>query len=184
MVAALEDCKACGIGDPVYTWKRFCCPREGNFSLSDGGYLYDPDSEWGKMHNPDVVHFEALADLSCLILLGEPGIGKTSALMEAKKIAEAKSKEGDQTFWLDLGRSRSEDKLIRDIFKNETFISWNKGNNKLHIFLDSLDEGILRVDTITSLLIDELTVYQIPMNDLGSISHAARACGLLALKGS
>jgi predicted NACHT family NTPase len=138
----------------VYSWKRLLCPRGGNINLSDGGYLYDPDSEWGKVHNPNVVHFEELAGLSCLILLGEPGIGKTHALKEAQKVIDSKANTGDQTLWLDLGRSQSEDRLIKYIFENETILSWRKGENKLHLFLDNLDMGILRVDTITSLLID------------------------------
>jgi predicted NACHT family NTPase len=152
----MEGLSAYGRRDLVYNWERFFCPREGNISLSDGGYLYDPESEWGKVYNPEVVHFEALADFPCVIILGEPGIGKTHAMKGAKKVIEGKSDEGDRTLWLDLGRSGSEDKLIRDLFENETFASWQKGDNKLHIFLDNLDEGILRVDTITSLLIDEL----------------------------
>lgn len=155
-MAAMEGLSAYGRRDLVYNWERFFCPREGNISLSDSGYLYDPESEWGKVYNPEVVHFEALADFPCLIILGEPGIGKTHAMKGAEKVIEGKSDEGDRTLWLDLGRSGSEDKLIRDLFENETFASWQKGDNKLHIFLDNLDEGILRVDTITSLLIDEL----------------------------
>ena len=75
--------------DQVYNWKRFCSPRTGNINLSDGGYLYDPDSEYGSIYNPDVIHFEALAKKSCLVLLGEPGTGKTYALKEAKDVIEA-----------------------------------------------------------------------------------------------
>jgi len=58
----MEGLSAYGRRDLVYNWERFFCPREGNISLSDGGYLYDPESEWGKVYNPEVVHFEALAD--------------------------------------------------------------------------------------------------------------------------
>ena len=146
--------------DQVYNWKRFCSPRTGNINLSDGGYLYDPDSEYGDIYNPDVIHFEALAKKSCLVILGEPGTGKTHALKEAKDVIEARASERDLTLCLDLGRSRSEDRLVRDIFEHETFISWkNDANKLLYLFLDSLDECILRIDTIGMLLIDEFKKY-------------------------
>ena len=59
----------------TYGWKRFWCPRSGQISLADGGYLYNPEAEWGEAHNPDLVIFEAIAHLPCLALLGELGIG-------------------------------------------------------------------------------------------------------------
>jgi hypothetical protein len=108
-----------------------------------------------------VVNFEALDKIPCLIILGEPGTGKTYALKDAKDAIEARSDETSKTLWVDLARSRNEDKLVRDIFGHETFISWLNGGNKLYLFLDSLDERILRIDTIASLLIDEFKKYPV-----------------------
>jgi hypothetical protein len=31
----------------MYPWKRFWCPREGSYSLADGGFLADPDGTHG-----------------------------------------------------------------------------------------------------------------------------------------
>jgi hypothetical protein len=33
-----------------YNWKRFWCPRGGHINLSDGGFLYDPESEYSYYH--------------------------------------------------------------------------------------------------------------------------------------
>ncbi|WP_414545249.1 hypothetical protein [Nostoc sp. CCY0012] len=55
-------------------WKRFWHPRSGHMNLSCRDYLCDPDIEWGHVHNPDLVTFEARSDFPCLALLGEPGI--------------------------------------------------------------------------------------------------------------
>jgi len=60
----------------IYNWRRFWCARTGKINLSDGGYPYDPESEYGKIYNPDVLRFDAIAGMPCLALLGEPGIGK------------------------------------------------------------------------------------------------------------
>ena len=87
--------------DRVYNWKRFWCPRTGYLNLSDGGYLYDPNSEWGHAYNPDVVTLESIVHTPCLVLLGEPGIGKTYALTaEYEAVAAKIEEEGGQTFRL------------------------------------------------------------------------------------
>ncbi len=140
----------------IYNWKRFWCPREGNIYLIDGGYLYDPNSEWGAIYNPDVVALESIVRIPCLGLLGEPGIGKTHAMQADREAIETRIKEeGGETLWIDLRSYASEDRLCRDLFESKSFASWMKGKHKLHVFLDSLDECLLRIDTIAALLIDE-----------------------------
>lgn len=141
----------------IYNWKRFWCLRTGNVNLTDGGYLFDPDSEYGKIYNPDVVSFESIAEIPCLILLGEPGIGKTHAMKAEQDDIRCKiEKKGDQIIFVDLRSFGSEDRLVRSLFESVTFVSWAKGKNRLHLFLDSLDECLLRIDTLAALLVDEL----------------------------
>jgi len=145
-----------------YNWKRFWCPRGSNINLSDGGYLYDPDSEWGHIYNPNVVPFGSIAGFPCLVLLGEPGIGKTYALQTERQAIDAKiAEEGDQTLWPDLRSFGSEERLVRNLFDSFTFSSWAKGKHRLHVFLDSLDECLLRIDTLAALLPDELKKYPV-----------------------
>lgn len=146
----------------TYNWKRFWCPRTGNLSLIDRGYLYDPDTEWGRAYNSDVVAFESIAATPCLALLGEPGIGKTHALTaEYETVAAKIQEEGGQTLWLDLRPYGSEDRLVRDLFEDPTFQSWIKGDYTIHVFLDSLDECLLRLDNIAALLVQELQKYPV-----------------------
>ena len=61
----------------LYDWKRFWCLRTGRFDLSDGGYLSDPESQLDTIQNPDTVPFTSMAMTPCLVLLSEPGIGKS-----------------------------------------------------------------------------------------------------------
>ena len=129
-------------------------------SLSDGGYLDDPDSEWGRYSNPDVVPYEIIERFPCLGLLGEPGMGKTRTMQAQRSgINQKIEEEGGRTLWLDLGSYRSEDRLIRDLFASEAFIAWTQGGHRLHIFLDSLDECLLRIDTVAALLGGEFQKY-------------------------
>ena len=134
-----------------YTWKRFWCPRDGYYSLSDGGYLSDPDSEFGHFSNPFLKTLSDLSDIPCLILLGEPGTGKSFALdQEQAKIDE--NNEDQNVLWIDLKEYGSEDRLIRELFENRIFLEWYQGGNRLTLFLDSLDECMMRIETVADIL--------------------------------
>jgi predicted NACHT family NTPase len=145
----------------IYNWKRFWCPRGGSISLSFGGYLDDPESEWGRFSNPNAKPFGAIVDTPCLVLLGEPGMGKSQTIeAERKAVTVTVEQQGGAVLWLDLRSYRSEDRLVRSLFESEQFLTWVKGHHRLYIFLDSLDEGLLRIDTLSSLLADELKKYR------------------------
>ncbi|QFS52804.1 NACHT domain-containing protein [Nostoc sphaeroides] len=145
-----------------YEWKRFWCPRSGRINLADGGYLCNPEEKWGKIYNPDLVTFDAISHFSCLALLGEPGIGKSCALeAEKKQIISKIQQQGGQVHSLDDIRSYgSEDRLVRRLFDSPEFTQWIEGTHQLHIFLDSIDECLLRIDTLATLLVDEFKRYQ------------------------
>lgn len=147
------------MSDRIYSWKRFWCPRSERserINLAEGGYLCDPEAEWGHIYNPDLVTFEAISKLPCLVLLGEPGIGKSRAIeAEQKKIVNEIRGTEDEVLSLDLRSFGSEDRLVRKLFESPEFAAWLKGKHQLYIFLDSLDECLLRIDTVATLLIDE-----------------------------
>jgi predicted NACHT family NTPase len=141
----------------IYDWKRFWCPREATFSLTDGGYLSDPDQEWGNVLQPDVVSFEKMSSIPCLVLLGEPGIGKTSEMEHQYRISMREEKErGNGAQWIDLKSFQTDARLGKTIFENDIFQAWLKGSYRLELFLDSLDECLLRIDSVASFLIEEL----------------------------
>ena len=70
----------------TYPWQRFWVPSDGSIDLSDGGFLRDPN-DW--MARPQgLAPLAALQPWRSLALLGEPGIGKSTALKEeADRIA-------------------------------------------------------------------------------------------------
>jgi len=141
----------------TYGWKRFWCPRDGSINLTDGGYLADPDAPYGDYLNPALRPFRNISRLPCLALLGEPGIGKTES-MKAERAAStaAVEAEGGKALWLDLRSCGSEQRLVDKLFASPEFVSWLEGDHRLHVFLDSLDECLLRIDTVAALLVDEL----------------------------
>jgi predicted NACHT family NTPase len=141
----------------IYNWKRFWYRRGSDINLNDGGYLPNPDGPYGSILSSNVAAFTDIASTPCLVLLAEPGMGKTQTMqMEKTAIDEAVAQQGGQTLWLNLRSYSSEDRLIRDLFEDPTFLAWRTGSHHLHLFLDSLDEALLRIDTIAALLVDEL----------------------------
>lgn len=125
--------------------------------LSDQGFLYDPDSERGHLLNPNLVSFSELAVKPCLALLGEPGIGKTWALNAQKAaVKESIARDGGDLLWLDLKPFGSEDRLWKRLFEGAEFNKWRKGSYILHVFLDSLDECLLRISNVGAMIADQL----------------------------
>jgi hypothetical protein len=82
-----------------YDWQRFWYPREntsemsstGPPDLSDGGYLRDPERLVFPYYASSVVTWDQIKDTPCLVLLGEPGSGKSHALRKMAETTELDS---------------------------------------------------------------------------------------------
>jgi hypothetical protein len=144
-----------GNRDIRYDWQRFWIPQTGVLDLSDTGFLRDPV---GDHFGQDVLR--SLSDLQgyrALALLGEPGIGKSSELKrEHDRIGALTNDARPQSMYVDLKVSSSEEALRRRIFEAPVFEAWRGGTGHLILHLDSLDEAMLHVETLASLLAEEL----------------------------
>ncbi|MEY9463870.1 NACHT domain-containing protein [Bradyrhizobium ottawaense] len=139
---------------PTYAWPRFWIRLGGPLDLSDAGFLSDPTDS----HDPD--RPVTLADLQgrrSLALLGEPGIGKSTALKEeADRVATLAVDGHLQSIYVDLRSFSSEEFLFKRVFENEKMTRWKGDESHLFLHLDSLDEALLRIDSIANLIADEL----------------------------
>ncbi|MDV3352178.1 hypothetical protein QGP82_26110 [Leptothoe sp. LEGE 181152] len=145
----------------TYNWRRFWRSRNAQINLGDRDYLIDPESEWGHRHNSELVELEAIADVPCLVLLGEPGIGKSQEMESLKSYTRrlideerAYIDEDDKILQLDL-EDCNEEKLYATLFNSQIFSDWKNGTHRLYLFLDSLDQGWLKVQRLPALLADE-----------------------------
>lgn len=140
-----------------YNWKRYWVPHGTAISLADDGYLLVPSDEWTRHINPELVTLDSLHDHPCLILLGEPGIGKSKTLESDKtEIEIVVTENSDTLLWLDLRSYGSEDRLVKNIFETDKFKEWEGKQNNLYLFLNSFDECRLAIPKLSQLLGDKL----------------------------
>ena len=137
----------------IYDWTRYWCARDGTIALSDGGFLVQPGGELFESAQ-DVVPFSSIATKRCLVLLGEPGVGKSVASHDEYTTATA-TMDPRAHHRVDL-RGYSEFELRTKLFEADFFKTWVAGDNQLLLYLDSLDECLDRVDHVAELLRDEL----------------------------
>ncbi|MEW6531038.1 MAG: HEAT repeat domain-containing protein [Thermodesulfobacteriota bacterium] len=106
-------------------------------------------------------------DVTCLVLLGEPGIGKSSDLGTHFEVCRARCRDqGDDAQWVDLRSFGDENRLISKLFETPAFRGWRKGRHRLTLFLDSFDECPLRLSHLTALVIDEFKCRDLPFKRL------------------
>ncbi|HET6327829.1 MAG TPA: hypothetical protein VFG04_24305, partial [Planctomycetaceae bacterium] len=124
--------------------------------MGDDGFLYDPEAEYGPQINPNAVPFSDLHAKNCLVLLGEPGIGKSIAIQREVATCRNSFAASDELISIDLGEYGDESRVIEDVFKAPAVANWATGSHLLHLFLDSLDECGLQVAHVAKILRNEL----------------------------
>ena len=135
----------------VYEWPRFWIAQTGILDLSDAGFLRDPvDSLYGAGPLRTLAELEAYPALT---LLGEPGIGKSATLQrEYERVSALPAERNIVAAYVNLNVTASEDRLYRRIFESSEVAAWKAGDTRLCLFLDSLDEAMLRIETVPHVL--------------------------------
>jgi hypothetical protein len=125
--------------------------------LSDGGFLVDPTQPLFHPRVPPPSALSTLQHYQALVLLGEPGMGKSMTLKtEATRLATAASDGDTVSIHLDLRAFSSEALLYQKVFESPALIAWKNGASRLVLHLDSLDEALLRIDSVANLISAEL----------------------------
>jgi hypothetical protein len=147
------------VTDKNYSWERLWRLR----SSVDEVFREDPlsgyDVTWLSSNFPNLeVPFEKIADISCLVLLGELGIGKSRELQW--QAAYTYEQLSERTLLFDLSGFQSEPELRRALVDDPIFQAWIQGTYPLYLFLDSFDEGPLAIPVLSKLLLSIFTKYQ------------------------
>ncbi|PAY17443.1 hypothetical protein CKO51_21240 [Rhodopirellula sp. SM50] len=160
LVAHIKTGSRQKVKKPSYDWKRFWHPSNSKVHLGDRGFLSDPDTEYGNVLNPDVLTLDVCADAHFIAMLGEPGIGKSHEFRLALEAARLGASDEDLVVFFDLNGCDSGTALIEQVFRSEKVQAWEAGTGIYTLFLDSLDEGILDVPQLTTILAREIREWQ------------------------
>lgn len=146
-----------------YPWERFWYERGKEPSLWDDGFLLGPEDENAAWSNPDAQSLQDLADRRCLVLLGEPGMGKSVEICkEHLRLSAVLQASRDLALHFDL-KDFTESQITPELFGCAEVQAWRAGDHRLFLFLDSLDEGILSIGNLAHVLarkLNELTDSQ------------------------
>lgn len=122
-----------------YDWKRYWCPRDGLLNLSDGGYLVPPTGVLGGLRT-HVVPYSEIDHCHGIVLLGEPGIGKSTEVEETLRTLQANSSiTNDTVLCLDLERCRDYSYLKTNLLDGSDYSAWTEGSHKLYVFFENFE---------------------------------------------
>ena len=140
-----------------YSWQRRWVPTTPTADTFQPAYQIDNSGyvslmQWGPGLTSRLTGY-ALAELTeehrCVVLLGEPGIGKSREWHTQQAILGDASRH----LFLDLGTIPSEEVLRSEIHSTPAIQEWIQDQSILTLWLDSLDEGLLHVTVLQHALL-------------------------------
>ncbi|MCL4305866.1 hypothetical protein KJZ99_08110 [bacterium] len=118
-------------------WTRYWLPWGGQLSVSFSGFPDDPEGSASNLKK-----FEDLDAFQCLIMLGDPGVGKST---EWKRSIAMKQPEGARVVPIDLEIHTSDDALYGKVFGPRAELT-TANDQPIYMFFDSVDtakDGVL-----------------------------------------
>lgn len=142
----------------IYDWTRFLCPRASEYFIDDDGFLLNQDDpSYFKTAQPNLSVIQSHRESKCAVILGEPGIGKSTILaQEYEEHSEKENLTHVVFLYRNLNEYDSGTLLTNDIFKSEEYLKWLNSDKILYLYLDSLDEAILKTTVIAQILVRHL----------------------------
>ena len=143
-----------------YNWQRRWIPVDigdagsaGSVSARERTFL----AIWEMQGSVDGVYLAALRNVPCLVLLGEPGMGKSYALRREQKSAEAViDSDSIISFSVDLAGCQDEYDLRTRLFDNNKYRDWKAGTRHLVMYIDSVDQALESAADVVTVVCNEL----------------------------
>ena len=148
----------------MYDWERRWLPRDlGDHANGDSSARSRAfRAVWQLQHASEGVLLEELRHVPCLILLGEPGMGKTYALRREHASIDGSPLAGlVKSHHVDLAGSQSAEDIRAELFDNEIYREWKSGTHWLILLIDSVDQSRTPVEHVITAICNELAATDI-----------------------
>lgn len=141
-----------------YEWNRRWIPSDvGGFdSGRDLARSRSFKALWQMRFSEDGLSLQSVAATPCLILLGEPGMGKTYAVRRESRRLDSLRRDDAVVHFVDLLGSASPQQLRERLFGNQLYRDWKASRHQLTYFIDSVDRSGTPVDHVIAELQNEL----------------------------
>lgn len=140
-----------------FGWTRYWV-RRGDSPRLENGYLVPPEgtSGWfGVEQKTELSTLDKLAEVPCLVLLGDVGLGKSVEIAREAERLRAMQQAEHRVLEVDLKRSSAE-VIIQEVFQSAEFTGWLEHQHDLTLLFDSMDECWRRVTELGPLLLSHL----------------------------
>lgn len=141
-----------------YSWKRYWLTVGGPLELLDRGYPLAPTTIWGRALNPGLIPLAEHQEVPCLLLVGEPGMGKSHELRATYAEELATPHENSlPPVWINL--ADYDNAVSLDTILNMELQAWLNEQMSLTLYLDSLDECPIGIGPISGHLRNQLNSW-------------------------
>jgi hypothetical protein len=144
-------------------WKRFWIPLDTPIHVGDDGrgFLTDPEGEYLHSLNALAHPLASSADYPCLVLCGDPGLGKSTELSSLASTYQKTLGPSDNLIKLDFRDIPNENVFARKTFQSPQWQKWTAGPGQMTLIIDSIDEGLIKIPSFLRYLRAELDLYPI-----------------------
>ncbi len=121
------------------------------------GFLEDPEGYLAKYHPSNLESTDALLDHQCLVLCGEPGMGK-SRILDQHRSAISLSCGGEAyVIWRSFHRDLlGGSDLLRQMKESAQWKLWLEMEKDITLVVDGMDEGLVGAPNLVGVLVQEL----------------------------
>ena len=134
-----------------YDWQRRWIPLD--IGGVGGVKAREFRAVWQLPSGREGLSLRQLRHTPCLVLLGEPGMGKTYSVGREYKEVSARN----AAISVELLGSDSVEEVRERIFGTDKFLAWKAGSHVLTIFVDSVDGSSVQADSVIAVISNGLS---------------------------